>query len=151
MLTGEGSDGDRLRLLDPLLGEWVARGESPLGPYTCRRRFSRVLRRTHVQLDTYWEYAADTFDERTIFAPHEDFGLQFWSFSSNGEQSNGHLTAAGGLSEQAVVFEALTPSGRMRMSYWPTGTNDVVVFVVDTKSRSGWSRLLEHHYRPIGS
>jgi len=137
-----------LELLDPLLGDWVAEGESPIGPYRCRRRFRRTLGDTHVQLDTHWEYASNLFEELTMFATDDVHGLQYWSFTSNGDQSVGYLTAAGGLSEDATVFESLVPTGKMRMSYWPTGLAGIVVFVVEAKTRDGWRRILEHRYRP---
>jgi hypothetical protein len=140
---------DPLVLLDPLLGEWVADGESPVGPYRCRRRFTRVLGDSFVQLDIHWEYASAFFDELTIFGADEVHGLQYRTFDSNGEQSVGHLSAAGGLSEDAMVFESLTPTGRLRMSYWPTGIAGIVVFNVESKSGDRWKRLVEHRYRPV--
>ena len=147
MASTEATRPDPLVLLDPLMGEWIAEGESPTGPYLCRRHFSRILGGQHVQLETHWEYVSSTYDELTIFGPDEIHGLQYWSFSSSGEQTAGHLSSAGGLSEQAVVFDSLAPVSRLRYSYWPTGAGGVVVFVVESKSVRGWTRLLEHHYR----
>ena len=147
MVDTEATGPDPLQLLDPLIGEWIAEGESPTGPYLCRRRFSRILGGRHVQLDTHWEYVSSEYDELTIFGPDEVHGLQYWSFSSNGEQTAGHLISAGGPPEQAVVFDSLAPVSRLRYSYWLIGASGVVAFVVESKSRAGWTRLLEHHYR----
>ncbi|SDO47989.1 hypothetical protein SAMN04515671_1072 [Nakamurella panacisegetis] len=147
MASNDATGSDPLRLLDPLLGPWVAEGESPVGPYLCRRRFRRILDGRYVQMDTHWEYVSSEFDELTVFGPDETHGLQYWSFSSDGDRSVGHLTSAGGRSDQAVVFESLAPISRFRYSYTPIGASGVIVFVVESRSRTGWIQLLEHHYR----
>jgi hypothetical protein len=71
----------------------------------------------------------------------------FWSFTSDGKQSEGKLADVTDLHPQAIGFEAKMPAGLARMAYWPDEENGYT-WVVESKSKRGWKRFVEHHYLP---
>lgn len=137
----------RLGVLDPLLGSWVATGESQLGWYRCERHFSRVLAGKYVQLRADWELGTKRYQEIALFGA-EDGEIHYWSFTSDGKRSSGWRSQdVNGLPDGAVAFEADMPAGRARQAYWPTAVG--MGWAVESRNRSGWNRFTEHHYRPL--
>lgn len=74
----------------------------------------------------------------------------FWSFTSDGKRSQGTLADVTDLHEEAVGFEAQLPTGTARMACWPDDEGMGFHWVVESKTKKGWNRFVEHHYRPVG-
>jgi hypothetical protein len=72
--------------------------------------------------------------------------MGFWSFTSDGKSSRGRLADATDLHAKAIGFEAQMPAGLARMVYWPHEEGGVR-WVVESKTKKGWNRFVEHHYR----
>ena len=72
----------------------------------------------------------------------------FWSFTSDGKQSNGKLVDVTDVHPQAIGFEAQMPAGTARMVYWPDEEQGFY-WIVESKTKKGWNRFVEHHYSPI--
>lgn len=136
----------KLGMFAPLLGTWVAEGDSPMGPGRYTRVFTRILNATHIQLVANWTLGQKTYEELALFGVSRDGIITFWSFTSDGKQSQGTLADASDLHPQAIGFEADMPAGRARMAYWPD-INDGFQWVVEAKTQKGWNRFTHHHYR----
>jgi hypothetical protein len=154
----------KLGVLMPLLGRWVATADSPMGPLRCTRVFESVLGGSYVRLEARWAFGAAAaeaqaegpqaapragrgYEEMAVFGAGEDGRLAFWSFTSDGKRSQGVAADATDLHPEAVGFEAQMPAGLARMAYWPDGDGGFF-FVVESRTRKGWKRFVEHHYRP---
>ena len=138
----------KLGLLDPLLGSWRAEAESPMGKVTCTRTFARVLEGAYLQLTADWEYATGAYREIALFGVGPEGNVCFWSFTSDKKQSQGCVADVTDIHPQAIGFEAQMPAGLARMAYWP---DEEVGFhwVVESKTKKGWNRFTEHHYKSI--
>lgn len=141
----------KLGPLSPLHGAWMAEGESPRGPMRCFRELAPVLGGHYLQLDVRWEFGAPgdgkAYVERALIGAGADGKVHFWSFTSDGKRSEGELADVTDLHPEAVGFEAVMPAGRARMAYWPA-VGGGFHWVVESKTKAGWSRFVEHHYRP---
>jgi hypothetical protein len=126
----------KLGVLDPLLGRWQARAESELGDVVCMRRFRAV-----------WQFAEGSYEELALFGVGPDGTLSFWSFTSDGKQSQGRLVDVSDIHPEAVGFEAHMPAGLARQAYWPHPEGGVL-WAVEAKTKVGWKRFTEHHYFP---
>jgi hypothetical protein len=135
----------KLGQLDPLIGEWYAEADSPMGRVKCTRTFSRVLSGVYVLLNAHWEFGAKSYDEMALFGAGADGQLSFWSFTSDGKHSAGKIADVSDVHPQAVGFEAEMPAGLARMVYWPK-EDDGFHWAVEAKNKSGWKRFTEHHY-----
>ena len=133
--------------LDPLIGAWVAKADSPQGPVTVRRVFARAAGTAIVTLTAVWEFGPKRYEEFAVFAPGDDGALTFTSFTSDGKRSNGKLVAAPDLHPEAVAFEAHMPAGLARQAYWPDPEGGFR-WAVESRNKAGWKRFVEHHYRP---
>jgi hypothetical protein len=142
----------KLGPLAPLHGVWVADADSPRGPLRCHRSITPVLGGKYLQLDVRWEFGGDSpaYEERALIGADQDGTVCFWSFTSDGKRSQGALADVTDLHPEAVGFEADMPAGRARMAYWPADDGGFH-WVVESRSKSGWSRFTEHHYRPAPS
>ena len=45
----------KLGLFDPLLGDWIAETDTPMGPARCRRTLVKTLRDTRIDMRVRWE------------------------------------------------------------------------------------------------
>jgi hypothetical protein len=140
----------KLGILQPLLGRWRAETDSEAGPVTCTREFAKVLDGKYVQLDVHWQYGDSSYDELALIGVNRDKEVCFWSFTSDGKQSDGVLADVTDLHPDAVGFEAQMPAGLARMAYWPD-PEEGFRWVVESKTKKGWNRFTEHHYRPVES
>ncbi|HPF91693.1 MAG TPA: hypothetical protein PLL57_13620 [Flavobacteriales bacterium] len=133
--------------LTPLLGTWVATSDSPMGKVICERRFEAVLGGKYIQLTCTWRFAKSTYEEVALFGA-ADGTLAFWSFTSDGKRSNGVRTSAPDIHPDALCFEAEMPAGVARQVYWP---NELGCFdwVVESKTKKGWSRFVLHRYAAV--
>lgn len=135
----------RLGVLLPLIGTWRATSDSPMGPVQCTRRFRPVLRGKYVELVARWEFADGFYEEIAIFG-QRDGKPAFWSFTSDGKRSEGTMSLARDIHPEALCFEAKMPAGVARMIYWPDEGGGFH-WAVESKSKRGWKRFTEHHYR----
>lgn len=138
----------RLGVISPLMGTWQAEASSDMGPVRCRREFKKVLSGKYIQLTANWEFADQTYDELAMIGVNSEKEVCFWSFTSDGKQSQGKLADLSDIHPQAIGFEAEMPSGLARMAYWPDG-GEGFHWVVESKTKKGWNRFVEHHYCPI--
>lgn len=140
----------RLGVFAPLMGSWQAQADSEMGPVTCKREFKRVWAGKYIQMRVLWQFADSTYEEIAMIGVNRDKEVCFWSFTSDGKQSEGKLADVSDVHAQAIGFEAEMPAGLGRMAYWPDG-EDGFHWVVEAKTKKGWSRFVEHHYVPIDS
>lgn len=138
----------RLGVLAPLLGTWVAEGESEAGPFRCERRFARALHGTYIELRAEWRLPGRTYDEVALHGHDRDGALRFWSFTSDGRQSTGWRVDPDDLPHPGVAFEADLPDGRARYAYMavPDGR---LLYVVESRTANGWNRFVEHRYTAL--
>jgi hypothetical protein len=133
----------KLGALDPLIGSWQAEADSPQGPVRCLRTFSRILGGSHVLLEARWEIAGTVYEEHAVYGVDAAGQLAFWSFTSDGQRSEGTLAEAGDLHPEAVGFEARMPAGLARLVYWPAADGGID-WVAESKEETGWSRFAHH-------
>lgn len=136
----------KLGVLAPLIGNWEAKAETPMGPVSCARTFTPILGGTRIQLMAQWKFEKGTYEELAIIGPDAEGKIAFWSFTSDGKSSTGTLADVTDIHPQAIGFEAQMPAGLARMVYWPDedgGYN----WAVESKNKKGWNRFTEHHYK----
>lgn len=137
-----------LGIFTPLLGDWKTEADSEMGPVTATRRFEKVLDGKYIQLTAHWEYSGKTYDEIALIGVNPEKEVCFWSFTSDGKHSEGKLADVSDLHPEAFSFEAQMPAGLARMIYWPD-EEEGFHWVVEAKTKKGWSRVTEHHYREM--
>jgi hypothetical protein len=135
----------------PLYGSWIAEAESPMGPLRCRRALEPILGGHFIQLRARWEFGptetGKAYEELALIGVSDDGQVGFWSFTSDGKRSQGVIADVTDLHTEAVGFEADMPAGRARMAYWPAEEGGFH-WVVESKTKKGWHRFANHHYRP---
>lgn len=138
----------KLGLLAPLIGSWKAETTSPMGPLSCTRRFTEIFKGKYLQLTADWEFGKGLYQEHAMIGVNSEGGLAFWSFTSDGKNSYGKLADATDIHPEAIGFEAQMPAGLARMAYWPDDENGFY-WAVESKTKKGWNRFTEHHYKPM--
>jgi len=138
----------KLGIFNPLLGSWQAVADSPMGKVTCSRVFTTVLDGGYIQLETDWQYEGGSYKEIALIGVNPDKEINFWSFTSDKKQSKGYLADVSELHPEAIGFEAQMPAGLARQAYWPDEAEGFH-WVVEAKTKKGWSRIAEHHYNEI--
>ncbi len=138
----------KLGPFDPLLGDWTAESESPMGPVRCTRQFERILGGNYLLLTAKWYFGGSTgaYEELAVIGTGDKKEVSFWSFTSDGKCSSGTLADVTDLHPEAVGFEAEMPAGRARMAYWPDEDGGYY-WVVESKTKKGWNRFVRHQYR----
>ncbi|HVM45272.1 MAG TPA: hypothetical protein VM582_05000, partial [Candidatus Thermoplasmatota archaeon] len=115
---------DKLGVLDPLLGSWIAEAGGPQGAARCARAFERDLGGKYVRLRARWTFAKrEPYEELALFGRGDGGAVAFWSFTSDGKRSQGALADATDVHPEAVGFEARMDAGLARMVYWPDGAD----------------------------
>lgn len=135
----------KLGIFHPLMGQWVAHAETDMGPLVCTRKFHRILDHSHIELDVYWDIPNRPYSEKAIIGVSSDKEVCFWSFTSDGKQSQGKIADVTDIDPQAIGFEAQMPAGLARMAYWPH-ESEGFLWAVESKNKNGWKRFVEHHY-----
>jgi len=155
----------KLGPLAPILGSWVAAIDKPM-PMSCTRTYAPFGDK-YVKLEAQWAfsaprasakltdaqraamqaYAGKAYREIAFFGPDKSGALAFWSFTSDGKQSEGKLTAAPDIHSAAICFEAQMHAGLARQVFWPDA-EEGFRWAVESRTKKGWSRFTEHHYRP---
>jgi len=138
----------KLGLLKPLLGKWVAHADSEMGLVECERIFVKSLDDAYITLNANWDVAGKPYKEMAMIGVNSQKQIGFWSFTSDGKQSQGLLVDAPEIHPQAIVFEANMPAGIARMAYWPDEAEGFR-WVVESKNKKGWNRFVEHHYLSV--
>jgi hypothetical protein len=155
----------KLGFMQPLIGRWVTTASTPMGPVRCMRVFAMTLNDSYVRLDASWEFggaakkAAESCPDVTVKGtrPYTEMALigvgdggkvNFWSFTSDGKRSQGTVADVTDLHKDAIGFEAQMPAGFARMAYWPDDDGGFF-WVVESKTKKGWRRFVEHHYQPM--
>ena len=101
-----------------------------------------------MQLDADWTLPGDKmYSERAIFTSDADGAICFWSFTSDGKNSQGKLTDANDIHPAAISFIAQMPGGLARTTYWPS--EDGFEWTVESKTAKGWNRFMQHSFKPI--
>jgi len=139
----------KLGPLQPLIGTWKAEADSPMGKLKCTRTFTPVLGGKYIELKALWDFGKTRYEEHAIYGVKDD-QLSFWSFTSDGKRSEGHLADGTDVHPEAICFEAQMHAGLARMVYWPhpeEGFN----WAVESKVKKGWNRFTMHHYQPVKS
>jgi hypothetical protein len=141
----------RMGPMAPLIGRWKAMAETPMGPVACVRDYQK-FGDLYVRLDAEWLFkskqaALKSYREVCMFGPDKDGVLTFWSYTSDGKKSSGRLSEADDVHPGSVCFEAQMDAGLARQVFWSDG-GDGMNWVVEARTKKGWSRLAEHHYRP---
>lgn len=140
----------RLGPFMPLVGSWVARADSEMGPVRCTRTLEPVLDGKFLQLHADWRFGRQgstrAYEELALIGVGDGGAVSFWSFTSDGKRSQGVQADVSDLHPEAVGFEAEMPAGRARMAYWPDEAGGFT-WVVEAQTRKGWKRFVEHHYR----
>jgi hypothetical protein len=136
----------KLGFLAPLLGEWSASAETPMGPVKCTRVFEPVLGGNYIRLTAKWYFGKGVYEEVAMIGVKADGNVGFWSFVSDGKNSNGVVADVTDIHPEAIGFEAQMPAGLARMAYWPDDA-DGFHWSVEAKNKKGWKRFTEHHYK----
>src|SRR5215831_13395718 len=92
----------KLGFMQPLLGQWEATAETPMGPINCVRTIEEILGGSYLRLNARWklEKAAKPADEAgteskggyeelAIIGAGDNGKVTFWSFTSDGKRSQG--------------------------------------------------------------
>lgn len=144
----------KLGVFAPVLGEWRAKADTEMGPLVCDRRFETVLDGKYVRLTATWKFSTpkgakprDPYEEICLFGPHKEHGLGFWSFTSDGKRSEGHLFDGTDIHASALSFAAQMDAGFARQTYWP-GADGAISWCVESRTKKGWNRFAEHTYKP---
>lgn len=137
----------KLGVFDPLIGSWIAESNSDMGPVVVNRSFAKTLGGKYIELRVEWKFVKSSYEELALFGAGRDKVLRFWSFTSDGKNSEGVIAEAKDVHENSLAFEAQMPGGLARQVYWPdpeTGFH----WAVESKIKSGWNRFVDHHYKP---
>jgi hypothetical protein len=136
----------KLGIFAPLIGRWKAEANSAMGPMVCTRTFTPTLNGAYLQLSVRWEMGKGAYEELALLGVNSDGEVAFWSFTSDGKNSSGKLSDVSDIHAEAIGFEAQMPAGIARMAYWPDDS-DGFYWVVESKTKKGWNRFTEHHYK----
>jgi hypothetical protein len=136
----------KLGVFEPLLGVWKAQTETPMGPAACQRTFARTLGGFYVVLDAQWDFSGKIYREHAIYGVGDEGLITFWSFTSDGNRSQGAIANATDVHPKAIGFEAQMPAGLARMIYWPSDEGGMN-WAVESKTKKGWNRFTKHHYK----
>jgi hypothetical protein len=137
----------KLGIFSPLSGCWIAEADSPMGRLSCERNFETVLGGKYIRLAARWNFSKDFYEEHAIIGMSNS-QISFWSFTSDGKNSQGVLADGTDVHPEAICFEAQMPAGIARMIYWPNpegGFN----WAVESKTKKGWNRFTMHHYKRL--
>ncbi len=135
----------KLGVLSPLIGSWIAESESPRGKLKCTRVLEPILGDNYIQMTVKWNFSNFVYQENAIIGIY-DGKLSFWSFTSDGKNSQGIIADGTDIHPEAICFEAQMPAGLARMIYWPNlegGFN----WAVESKTKKGWNRFTMHQYK----
>jgi hypothetical protein len=137
----------KLGFLSPLLGTWHTHADSPQGKVYCVRNFQKVLNGSYIELSAIWHMGEKVYEEKCFFGCDSTGKIRFWSFTSDGKQSQGELTEASDIHPEAISFIAQMPAGTARQVYWPDDAQGFH-WAVESQTKKGGNRFVDHHYLP---
>ena len=135
----------KLGIFSPLLCSWKANSDSPMGPVSCTRSFKEIFNGNYIELSAVWKFGSKSYEETAFIGVDRSGTISFWSFTSDGKQSQGHLADVTDIHPEAIGFEAEMPAGLARMAYWPH-EEDGFYWAVESKTKKCWNRFTLHHY-----
>jgi hypothetical protein len=147
----------KLGPMAPLLGKWKAATDTPMGPVSCVREYTK-FGDGYVRLEAEWNFKAapssankesapKVYREVCLFGPDKDGMLTYWSYTNDGKKSSGKLSEATDVHPEAVCFEAQMDAGLARQVFWPNEKGGMN-WAVEARNKKGWNRFSLHHYRP---
>lgn len=139
----------KLGVFKPLIGNWISKSDSPLGPVVCTRQFSQTLKDKYIELKADWDTNGRIYQEKALFGFDKDKVLSFWSFTSDGKNSFGQVCEMADIHPHALCFMAQMPAGIARQVYWPNEEGEGFFWVVESQTKMGWNRFVKHHYLPL--
>jgi hypothetical protein len=137
----------KLGIFQPLIGSWEAEADSPMGKLRCTRVFEPVLSDNYIQLTAKWHFTKGVYQEHALYGILDGV-VNFWSFTSDGKNSQGMISDGTDIHPEAICFEATMPAGIARMVYWPNEDGGVN-WAVESKTKKGWNRFTLHHYKGV--
>jgi len=137
----------KLGIFDPVIGSWIAEANTPMGKLTCTRIFEPVLGGKFIQLTAKWHSSKFSYHEQAIYGIKDGI-VMFWSFTSDGKNSQGQIADGTDVHPEAICFEAQMPAGIARMIYWPN-LDGSFNWAVESKTKKGWNRFTIHQYKAL--
>jgi len=142
--------GGKLGVLAPIVGEWQASAETPMGIVNVHRKIQPTLSGSHFSMDVVWKFGQKEYVEHAIIGLNRQGVITFWSFTNDGKNSTGHLVEAPDIHPNAIAFQAEMPAGTARMTFFPDPDDaSGMIWVVESKNQKGWNRFTTHHYKPV--
>jgi len=115
----------KMGFMKPLLGTWLTVDpDTPMGKVVCTRTYTQILAGKFIRLEANWDIGEGkkTYQEIAHYGLNRDNIPAFWSFTSDGGQSEGVLADVSSMHDAAKGFEAQMPSGLARFGFWPCDT-----------------------------
>ena len=137
----------KLGVMTPLIGSWIAEADSPRGKLKCTRVFEPILGGNYIQLTARWIFKEFSYDEHALIGMRNGL-LTFWSFTSDGKNSEGIIADGSDVHPQAICFHSEMPAGLARMIYWP-GADGGFHWAVESQTKKGWNRFTLHSYKKM--
>lgn len=135
----------KMGFMQPLLGTWLAIDpDTPMGKVVCRRAYTKVLDGKFIRLEANWDIGdgKKTYQEIAHYGLNRDKVPSFWSFTSDGGQSEGRLADVESMHDGAKGFEAEMPAGLARFGIWPNETG--MIWAAEAKTKTGWLPMIHH-------
>lgn len=134
----------KMGFMQPLLGTWLATDpDTPMGKVVCTRSYTKVLDGKFIRVEANWEIGeSKTYQEIAHYGLNREKVPSFWSFTSDGGHSIGHLADVEAMHEGAKGFEAEMPAGLARFGFWPSETG--MIWAADAKTKTGWQSMIRH-------
>jgi len=137
----------KLGFFKPLIGVWRAETKTDeMGNVICTRTFEKALGGKYVSLTALWVYSGKEYEEWALFGTDKEKRIRFWSFTSDGKQSDGELADCSDIHPEAIGFQAQMDMGLARQVYWPDDSEGFF-WAVESHTKKGWNRFVEHHYQ----
>ena len=139
----------KLGLFAPLVGKWITNeGSTEEKKPECSRSFEYILDKKYLKLEVLWKLKAKDYLDHTLIGLNEKKEICFWSFTSDGKNSQGILTDVSDIHPDAIGFVAEMPAGTARQAYWPDEEGGFF-WVVESKTKKGWNRFVKQQFKPI--
>lgn len=140
----------KLGIFDPLIGKWECNPGSKdrMNPH-CIRELSYALDKNYIIENIVWFLGDKNYEDHTIIGLNNEKRICFWSFTSDGKNSNGILTDVTDIHPLAIGFEAQMAAGLARQAFWPDD-KEGFHWVVEAQNKKGWNRFVHQHYLKIG-
>ena len=137
----------KLGLFTPLLGQWITNegSEEEENP-ECHRCFEHTLDKKYIKLEVLWKLKSKEYFDHTLIGLNEKKEICFWSFTSDGKNSQGVLTDVSDIHPEAIGFVAEMPAGTARQAYWPDEEGGFF-WVVESKTKKGWNRFIKQQFK----